>query len=134
MIKEYYIVNNLSRLKREDKCNKTRNPSGNWVILFSVDNFKPYRILFHTFWSRYKCNKSYEISPNKRFLCKPEKINFKFHRNWENQENTGKIVTQIIFYFVKFEAFELCFLLGVFSGSHKNVFFGVLSYNLSQHL
>ena len=35
------------------------------------------------------CNKLYKVSPTKRFLWEPRKINFKFHRNWEN---TSKIV------------------------------------------
>ena len=36
------------------------------------------------------CNKLYKISPTKRFLWEPRRINFRFH-------------------FVKFEAFEVCF-------------------------
>ena len=40
------------------------------------------------------------------FLQEPEKINFKFHRNWEK---TGES-SYMRFQFLKFEAFEVCFL------------------------
>ena len=70
------------------------NPSGDWVILFFSgqklvpEYFKPYHIFLH-FSRAIKCSKLYEITSKKRFIWEPEKINFKFHRNWEN---TGKIV------------------------------------------
>ena len=53
------------------------------------------------------------------FLHEPEKINFKFHRNWEN---TGKITMH-----KDFISWNLRLLMFVFSGSNKNLFFGVIS-------
>ena len=52
------------------------------------------------------CNELHEITPNKRFLWEPEKINFNFS---EIEKMIGKIVLSTIS-FCEIEAFEDCFL------------------------
>ena len=75
--------------------------------------FKAISHSFFTVFKGYGCNK---ISPRKK--------NFKFNRNWEN---TGKIVMRKI----NFILWNLRLLkFNVFSGSHKNLFVGVISNNL----
>ena len=61
---------------------------------------------FFTLFKIYICSKLCKISPTKRFLWVPRKINFRFH-------------------LVKSEAFEVSFL-----ELPRNLFFGVILYNL----
>ena len=93
-----------------------RNLSGNWVVLrfqwtkILYPNILSHIVFFFTLFKSYTYNLVICNNTKDNFLCEPaEKIYFKFHRDWEN---TGKIVMRRIslFNFVKFEAFEVCFL------------------------
>ena len=50
---------------------------------------------FFTLYKGYKCNNLLVICNNTKdnFLQEPEKINFKFHKNWEK---TGKLIMRKI--------------------------------------
>ena len=60
------------------------------------------------FFTLFKGYKNTNITPRKRFLWEPAKINVKFHRNWENT-HAGEIV-KVRFLLVKFEGFQVYFL------------------------
>ena len=70
-----------------------------------------------------RCNQLYVITPD-NFLWEPEKKNFKFHLNWGN---TGENLHASDFILWNLKLWKF-----VFSGSHKNLFFRVISCNLLQ--
>ena len=70
-----------------------------------------------------RCNQLYVITPD-NFLWEPEKKNFKFHLNWGN---TGENLHASDFILWNLKLWKF-----VFSGSHKNLFFRVISCNLWQ--
>ena len=83
------LKNVLSQMIKTESIRKLNNFNFQWTKTFHQNILSHITFLF-TLSKGYRCN-SLSVSNNTKeyfFILKPEKINLKFHRNWEN---TGKI-------------------------------------------
>ena len=71
----------------------------------------------------YKCNKLYEITFKKRFLWEPEKKKIQISQELRKHTQVKSSCVRFYFVFLKLLKFD-------YSGSNKNIFFAVISYNL----
>ena len=70
------------------------------------NNFK-HIAFFFTLFKGYQCNKSYEITPTKRFLLEPEKTNFKSLKFHKMESSRNEDFTCVFSIPVKFEIYFL---------------------------
>ena len=107
-----------SRLPLRANLNRARDVWG-WGRGFTdIEHFHRDHVAF--LFLHYRCNELNEVTLKKRFLWEPEKITFKFYRNWEVKWSCTR------FHFVK--ALEV-FLLSGSHNTHKKLLFGVISFS-----
>ena len=114
---------NWSKIElKTESIRKLSNFYFQWTKTLFQNNFN-HSAFFFTLFECYKCHNLYEITPKKKFLWElsPSKQTSKAS-NFTKWNLAHDDFTPVFSIPLKFEIY--------FSGSHKNLFFGVISYSL----